>query len=100
MTQDPKARQAPPSGCRVRCAGLAGTVRRTVQVARHADLLVGVGITERAARSILRDLEDAGYLSRTKLGRRNRYEVHPDGPLRHPEESTTAVSDLLAIFRA
>ncbi|GAA2082567.1 MarR family transcriptional regulator [Aeromicrobium halocynthiae] len=62
------------------------------------DLSERVGISERAARSILRDLEDAGYLSRTKVGRRNRYDVHPDGPLRHPEESTTMVSDLLTIF--
>lgn len=62
------------------------------------DLSDRVGISERAARSILRDLEQAGYLTRTKIGRRNRYEVHPDGPLRHPEESTTMVSDLLAIF--
>lgn len=62
------------------------------------DLSERVGISERAARSILRDLEEAGYLSRTRVGRRNRYEVHSDGPLRHPEESTTMVSDLLAIF--
>jgi predicted ArsR family transcriptional regulator len=74
-----------------------------VLVAREPGILLTslsdrVGISERAARSILRDLEEAGYLSRTKVGRRNRYEVHPDGPLRHPEESTTMVSDLLAIF--
>lgn len=74
-----------------------------VLVAREPGILLSelsqrVGITERAARSILRDLEDAGYLSRTKVGRRNRYEVHPEGRLRHPEESETAVSDLLAIF--
>ena len=74
-----------------------------VLVAREPGILLTshsdrVGISERAARSILRDLEEAGYLSRTKVGRRNRYEVHPDGPLRHPEESRTMVSDLLAIF--
>lgn len=74
-----------------------------VLVAREPGILLThlsdrVGISERAARSILRDLEEAGYLSRTKVGRRNRYEVHPDGPLRHPEESTTMVRDLLAIF--
>ena len=74
-----------------------------VLVAREPGVLLSelsqrVGITERAARSILRDLEAAGYLSRTRVGRRNRYEVHPDGPLRHPEESTALVSDLLAIF--
>lgn len=76
-----------------------------VLVAREPGILLSelsqrVGITERAARSILRDLEDAGYLTRTRVGRRNRYQVHPDGPLRHPEESTTLVSDLLAIFPA
>ncbi len=42
--------------------------------------------------------ERSSWTTRTKVGRRNRYEVHPDGPLRHPEESTTMVSDLLAAF--
>ena len=74
-----------------------------VLVAREPGILLSelgqrVGITERAARSILRDLEDAGYLTRTKVGRRNTYEVHAEGRLRHPEESETQVSDLLAIF--
>jgi DNA-binding MarR family transcriptional regulator len=74
-----------------------------VLVAREPGILLSemslrVGITERATRSILRDLEHAGYLSRTKVGRRNRYQVHAEGPLRHPEESTAMVSDLLAIF--
>lgn len=74
-----------------------------VLVSREPGILLSelgqrVGITERAARSILRDLEAAGYLSRTKVGRRNRYQVYPDGLLRHPEESTAMVSDLLAIF--
>ncbi|MFC0645153.1 helix-turn-helix transcriptional regulator [Cellulomonas phragmiteti] len=74
-----------------------------VLVAREPGILLSelsqrVGITERAARSILRDLEGAGYLSRSRVGRRNRYEVHADGPLRHPEESTALVSDLLQIF--
>lgn len=65
---------------------------------RLIELSARVGITERAARSILRDLEAAGYLTRTKEGRRNHYEVHPDGLLRHPEESTALVADLLGVF--
>ncbi len=74
-----------------------------VLVAREPGVLLSelgarVGITERAARSILRDLETAGYLSRVRVGRRNRYVVHPDGPLRHPEESTAMVADLLGVF--
>jgi DNA-binding transcriptional ArsR family regulator len=74
-----------------------------VLVAREPGILVSelgrrVGITERAARGILRDLEDGGYLTRERVGRRNHYRVHPEGPLRHPEESTSMVSDLLAVF--
>src|SRR5882762_2892766 len=46
-----------------------------------------VGITERAVQRIVADLEEGGYLSRSREGRRNRYEVHPDRPLRHSVES-------------
>lgn len=62
---------------------------------RIRDLAVLVGITERAVQSILRDLEDGGYVSRRKLGRRNRYDVHPDHPMRHPVEANHHVRDLL-----
>lgn len=43
-----------------------------------------VGITERAVQRIVADLEEAGYLSRAREGRRNRYEVHTDRRFRHP----------------
>ncbi len=43
-----------------------------------------VGITQRAVQRIVADLEDAGYLSRVREGRRNRYELHADRPFRHP----------------
>ncbi len=43
-----------------------------------------VGITERAAHRIVSDLCDEGYLLRTREGRRNRYKVRPDVPLRDP----------------
>jgi predicted transcriptional regulator len=62
---------------------------------RIRDLAALVGITERAVQSILKDLEDAGYVSRRKLGRRNRYDVHPDHPMRHPVEANHEVRDLL-----
>jgi predicted ArsR family transcriptional regulator len=42
-----------------------------------------VGITERAVQRIVADLEEAGYLSRTRRGRRNHYELHANRPLRH-----------------
>lgn len=43
-----------------------------------------VGITERAAHRIVSDLVEDGYLMRKREGRRNRYEVRPDVPLRDP----------------
>ena len=54
-----------------------------------------VGITERAVQHIISDLSTAGYLTRTREGRRNRYEVHPDRPLRHPVEAHCLLSSLL-----
>lgn len=64
--------------------------------ARIRDLAQGIGITERAAQRIVGDLVDAGYLTRKKVGRRNRYEIDPSVPLRHPLERTHGIGDLLA----
>ena len=57
-----------------------------------------VGITERAVQRIVADLEEGHYLERARSGRRNRYEVHPELPLRHPVESHREVGDLLALI--
>jgi len=54
-----------------------------------------VGITERAVQRIIADLEDAGHLVRVRQGRRNRYEIRDDLPLRHPVEGHVQVSALL-----
>ncbi len=48
--------------------------------ARLRDVADVVGITERAAQRIVAELEEAGYLTRTRDARRNRYEVHPELP--------------------
>ncbi len=56
-----------------------------------------VGITERAVQRIIADLEGAGYLLRSRRGRRNRYEVRASLPLRHPIERHKRVSSLLAL---
>lgn len=62
---------------------------------RGRDLAEKVGITERAAQSIIADLVEAGYVTRTKVGRRNNYEIHTDLPLRHPVEEEHSVGELL-----
>ena len=67
--------------------------------ARLRDVADLVGITERAAQRIVAELEEAGYLTRKRDGRRNRYEIHPDVPLRHPLEHGHAVGEVLAVLR-
>jgi hypothetical protein len=63
--------------------------------ARIRDLAAQVGITERAAQGIVHDLVEAGYLTRERVGRRNRYEIDASLPLRHPLEREHDVSVLL-----
>ena len=67
--------------------------------ARLRDVADLVGITERAAQRIVAELEEGGYLTRTRDGRRNRYEVHPDVPLRHPLERDHDIGEVLAVLR-
>lgn len=62
---------------------------------RVTDIARRVGIGERAVHRILRDLEAAGYVTRAREGRRNRYAVHLDRPLRHPLEAAHDIADVL-----
>ncbi|GII60987.1 transcriptional regulator [Sphaerisporangium krabiense] len=66
--------------------------------ARLRDIAAGIGITERAAQTIVTDLEEAGYLTRTRVGRRNHYSVDASRPFRHPAEADHRVAGLLAMF--
>ena len=59
-----------------------------------ADVARSVGITVRAVQLILGDLEGEGYLRRTRVGRRNEYQVL-GGPLRHPLDRGRAVEEVL-----
>lgn len=63
--------------------------------ARIRDIAQGIGITERATQRIVTDLVEAGYLTRERVGRRNRYSIDPSVPLRHPLEQEHGVGDLL-----
>jgi DNA-binding IclR family transcriptional regulator len=62
---------------------------------RIREIAALVGITERAAQRIVTELEAEGYISHERIGRRNRYEVHPDRPLRHRLEHHLGISALL-----
>ncbi len=67
---------------------------------RLRDVADTVGITERAVQHIVADLAAAGVVERTREGRRNRYTVHPELPLRHPVEAHRHVGDLVALAPA
>ena len=68
--------------------------------ARVTEVAEDVGISTRSALSILRDLEEAGYVARVRVGRRTHYSVRPHQPFRHPATAAHEVDELLAVFRA
>ena len=74
---------------------LAAIARNPHKTAR--EIGEDVGITERTAHKIIVDLEEAGYITRSKIGVRNAYEIHPDTPLRN-RLSDAMVGELLAVF--
>jgi hypothetical protein len=65
---------------------------------RLRDIAAAVGITERSAHKILSELVDEGYVLRERHGRRNRYKVKPELPLRHPLVQDREVGDLLTVL--
>jgi len=67
---------------------------------RVRDIAARVGITERQVMSIVSDLETSGYLSRERVGRRNRYRVHYDARFRHAFEGSVSVGALIDLFTA
>jgi Mn-dependent DtxR family transcriptional regulator len=67
---------------------------------RLRDIAPAVGITERTAAQIVNDLEAAGYLTKVRDGRRNRYEVHEELPLRHPRHRHHTVGELIRFLEA
>jgi DNA-binding MarR family transcriptional regulator len=65
---------------------------------RLRDIAEVVGITERAAQRILADLVEAGYVTRERVGRRNRYSVNPERKMRHPSQLDHDVGELLGLL--
>ena len=62
---------------------------------RIREVAEAVGLTERAAQTIVNDLVEGGYVRRIREGRRNKYLVLGDQPLRHPVTAQHRVADLL-----
>ena len=64
---------------------------------RLREVAASVGITERAVQRIVSDLERDRYIERERNGRRNRYLVHRDLPLRHPVEAHRKIASLISL---
>ena len=65
--------------------------------ARLRDVALEVGITERAVQKIVRDMQDAGFITVSKQGRCNRYRLNKRKSLRHGLESHCNIGKLLAL---
>jgi len=68
--------------------------------ARIRDIADVAGLTERAVQAIVADLEAAGYLTRTRTGRRTVYTVDPDMFFRHPAQEGHRVGPFLDLLAA
>jgi DNA-binding IclR family transcriptional regulator len=68
--------------------------------ARIRDISAAVGLTDRTVQAIVADLEAAGYLTRTRTGRRTRYTVNRDSVFRHSAQVGLRVGPLLDLLAA
>jgi len=66
--------------------------------ARIRDLSSAADITERTVQAIVTDLEAAGYITRTRTGRRTRYTVNPDSLFRHSAQGSHRIGPFLALL--
>jgi hypothetical protein len=66
--------------------------------ARIRDIAAAAGITERTAQAIVADLEAAGYITRTRTGRRVRYTVNHDSLFRHPAQDGQRIGPFLDLL--
>jgi len=65
---------------------------------RLRDVAEHIGITERAVQRIVSDLTDAGFLERTRVGRRNHYVIKRERAMRHPAQLGHDIGALLDLL--
>jgi hypothetical protein len=66
--------------------------------ARIRDISAAAGLTERSVQAIVADLEAAGYLTRTRIGRRTIYAVNPDSLFRHSAQEGLRIGPFLDLL--
>ncbi|MGD8402370.1 MAG: winged helix-turn-helix transcriptional regulator [Anaerolineales bacterium] len=62
------------------------------------EIALALGITERSVIRIIKDLEADGYITKQKEGRKNRYTVNTDLPLRRNDQREVPVYDLIQLI--
>ena len=65
---------------------------------RLREIAMALDLTDRAVHRIVCELEEDGYLTRHRAGRRNYYEVHADRALERALAEGRTVGDLLAVM--
>ncbi len=66
--------------------------------ARIRDISAVVGLTDRSVQAIVADLEAAGYLTRTRTGRRTQYTVNHESLFRHSAQEGLRVGPFLELL--
>jgi hypothetical protein len=93
----------PPASVRARWTFLSNHGNVLLVIARNPEATLRevaelVGLSERAVQRIVADLEAGQYLERVRTGRRNRYEVHRELPLRHPITAHRDLGSLIELM--
>ena len=84
---------------------LTGHGRVLVEIARNPDarirdLSAAAGITARTTQAIVADLAAAGYISRTRIGRRTRYTINRDRPFGPGAQNGLRIGPFLDLLTA
>jgi predicted transcriptional regulator len=58
------------------------------------EIALGTGLTERAVYQIVRELEEGGFISKQKMGRRNAYNLNRQGILSYSVYGQVSVVDV------
>ena len=65
---------------------------------RLRDIAAALGITERSAYAIVTDLTEDGYILKQKEGRRNRYHIQANLPLRESVVQKRTIGEVLDLL--
>ena len=65
---------------------------------RLRDIADALGVTERSAYGLVGDLTEAGYVVKERNGRRNRYQIRAQLPLRESSSRERTIGEMLELL--